>query len=304
MGGSPGRGLDEAPTPADSPQFRVGPMSSSSPATVRIPGGSLQLEDKHAHSFPLRSSLITCCPKNCWKLTCNHKTRAGKDRVGNRKTPKAKKGTLVPSLSPEAGMLCQTNCRTLQFCKPRNSLFFVLRPVWIRFSATWNTEGVWARFSVSGLYALCAWIKRWVLRTELLAINAISNSSLYTECSAPAGSFLHPLRFIQPQWCGHHTPFSLSVPGHTGQRISILLSGPTLAHMWGPFPEMTFLLCLPLLQMTEGCFIFILFKFSRCFSVPLMPFFRSVSFLKDLLYQGTSHLFSLSGFCFYLSEEN
>lgn len=42
-------------------------------------------------------------------------------------------------------------------------------------------------------------------------------------------------------------------------------------------------------------FLFCFLSSLGVFSVPLMPFFKSSSFLKDLLYQGTSHLFSLSG---------
>lgn len=39
------------------------------------------------------------------------------------KTPKAKKWSLVLSLSPEPGTLCQTNSGPVQLGEPRNSLF-------------------------------------------------------------------------------------------------------------------------------------------------------------------------------------
>lgn len=282
-------------------------MSSSSPVTGRISGGSLQLEDKHAHSFPLRSEPDNMLSKEL-QGTCNHKTRAGKDRVSNRKTPKAKKRTLVPSLSPEAGMLCSAKPTAELFSSANQKIPFSL--CWDQFGLGFLPHEIQKGSELDSQYWGCMHYA-----PELKDGFSGPNSSLSMPSAAaaftqyaprpPAGSFLHPLRFIQPQWCGQHTPFSLSVSGHTGQRISILLSGPTLAHVWGPLPEMTLLLCLPLLQMTEGCFVFVLFfKFSRRFSVPLMPFFKSSWFLKDLLYQGTSHLFSLSGFCFYLSEEN
>lgn len=108
--------------------------------------------------------------------------------------------------------------------------------------------------------------------------------------------FLHALRPRQPQGCARtHVSASRGTRTQSPKNQLSSLSGPACE---GPLPEGA---SLPLL--TQGPITRNL-KRSLGTLVPLMPFFKGSSFPNDLLNQGTSHLFSLAEFCYYLFYGN
>lgn len=118
---------------------------------VKVSGGSLQGQE--CSPFPLRFEPGNMLPEESLEANCNRKRRACKEQSTREKekTPKAKKWTLVPSLSPDQACFAKPTPQLFSYVSQRIPSL-LLKPVWIRFSATWDTEGVWGIVLILRLY--------------------------------------------------------------------------------------------------------------------------------------------------------